>query len=208
MHFLIIWVSVFVVVLVFNIYNLGRRMNQPEKMIKPIEGGLSQFEQQSLANYSEWMAANGMEYCASFLFGKIRAVVFQQKGRPRFVTFMFHQRLTYSIESYLEDLTILDTSTSGSVGLFPRPGAYAQSFPGIALPEAWDRHVQGEEYLAAKLGFAFVPLSRPYLQILEDAIRLRMNYNRSQLFWPFRVLFRFFVTRHLLKNKTIAQQFP
>jgi hypothetical protein len=45
-------------------------------------------------------------------------------------------------------------------------------------------------------------------QLLPEAIQLRMKYNRAQTFWPPRVLYRFFVTRHRVANKNIAQQFP
>jgi len=205
-YFLLIWLAATPVVLVVGIYLLGCRMSHPEKMFHPVP--LGPIHQQTIARYKEWLDAAKLELRTSFKFGSIVVAVFQEQNNPRFFAFMFHQKLTFSAESYLEDLTILDTSNSGALGWFPRPGAYAQSFPGVSAQETWRLHLEGEAYLAQKFGCKWVPLSRPYEEILLDAIRLRMKYNRSQSFWPFRVLYRFFVTRHQLKNRTIAQQYP
>lgn len=194
--------------LVGNIYLLGRRMSEPEKMIRPVTGGLTPLQQQTLLQYKDWLASVNLEFLSAFQFEKISVVVFQQRNEPRFFSFLFHQKLTYQVESYLEDLTILDTGTSGSLGLFPRPGAFGQSFPGITPQEAWKRHLESEAYLSKKFGYTWKLLNKPYEQLLPEAIRLRMKYNRAQMFWPVRVLYRFFVTRHRIRNKTIAQQFP
>lgn len=196
------------VVLVGQIYFLGRRMSDPEKMITPLSDEHRQKLELTIARYKDWLNSVNLSYLTSFQFGRISVLVYQQENTPRFFSFYFHQTLTLDIESYLEDLTILDTATSGSGGLFPRPGAYMQSFPGLSPQEAWQRHLEAEEYLSKKFGYIWVPLKKPYMQILSEAIRLRMQHNRSQSFWPIRVLYRFFVTRHLIKNRTIAQQFP
>jgi len=202
------WIAIVPAVVLVQIYFLGRKMSEPEKMMKPIAGGATPFQQQALARYMEWLGSVNLVYATSFQFGIIQTVVFQEKNAPRFFSFMFHKQLTFAAESYLEDLTILDTSTSGSLGLFPRPGAYGQSFPGLSPQEMWRRHLEGEAHLTKKFGYRWVPLKRPYGEIVADAMRVRMRYNRSQLLWPFRVLYRYAVTRHRLVNRTIAQQFP
>lgn len=203
-----LWVFILPAILVGQIYLLGRRMSQPEKMLRPLSNGLTPFQEQTIAAYSDWLASNKLQYRSAFQFGVVAAVVYQQEGQPRFFSFLFHSRVTFCAESYLADLTILDTSSSGSIGLFPRPGAFAQSFPNISVEETWRRHLEGEAYLAQKFGFNWKPLTRTYDDLLLEALRIRMNYNRSQFLWPVRVLYRFFVTRNLIKNKTIAQQFP
>jgi hypothetical protein len=203
-----LWIAAAPTVLVGQIYLLGRKMSEPEKMIRPIIGSLNSSQEETLLRYRDWLTSVELEYLTSFQFGSILIVVYQQRNTPRFFSFMFHQKVSFQIESYLEDLTILDTGTSGSGGLFPRPGAFLQSFPNISPQEAWQRHLEGEAYLSRKFGYVWVPLKKPYEQMLPEAMRLRMKFNRSQLFWPFRVLYRYFVTRHFIKNKTIAQQFP
>jgi len=205
---IIAWIAIVPAVILLQIYLLGRKMSESEKMIRPIAGGPTPFQQKTLAQYVDWLTSVNLVYCTSFQFGIIQAVVFQDKNAPRFLSIMFHKRLTFSAESYLEDLTILDTSTSGSLGLFPRPGAYAQSFPGNPPQEMWRRHLEGEAHLTKKFGYRWAPLKRPYRDILMQAMRVRMQYNRSQAFWPFRVLYRYAVTRHRISNKTIMQQFP
>lgn len=183
-------------------------MSEPEKMIQEIPGGLPPQMEQAIAPYKEWLGSVGLSYLNCFKFGSISVAVYQHESAHRFFSFYFHQKLTFAMESYLEDLTILDTGTSGTGGLFPRPGAYMQSLPGLSPQQTWLRHVEAEEYLSQKFGYAWVPLKKPYMQILPEAMRVRMQYNRSQPFWPVRVLYRFFVTRNLLKNRTIAQQYP
>jgi hypothetical protein len=205
---ILIWLAIVPVAIVGQIYLLGRRMSSPEKMIKPTTSGLSQLQQGTIDYYQDWLTSVNLEFCTAFRFSKIDVVVFQQRDKPRYLSFMFHKQLVFGAESYLADLTVLDTGTSNSGGLFPRPGAYGQGFPGISVVEAWQRHLEAEEYLSAKFGYDWKPLSRPYLEILAEAMRLRMKYNRSQFLWPFRVLYRFAVTRHLRANRTIAQQFP
>lgn len=200
-----IWVGLVPVVLVGQIYLLGRKMSEPEKLIRPIN--LNPNQEEILSRYRDWLASVNLKYRTSFQFGAISVAVFQQGNQPRFFSFMFHQKVAFQVESYLEDLTIFDTGTSGSGNLFPRPGAYFQALPNISAQEAWDRHLEGEAYLSKKFGYAWLPLKKPYEQMLQEAIRLRMKYNRSQLFWPIRVLYRYFVTRHFIINKTIEQQF-
>ena len=202
------WLGGTAALLVGQIYLLGRKMSDPEKMMRPIEGGLNDRQQGIILGYRDWLASMNLEFLTTFRFGAIQVAVFQERGQPQYFSFMFHQRITFSAESYLEDLTILDTSNSGSIGLFPRPGAYAQSFPKISAQETWQRHLEGEAQLTRKFGFCWVPINRPYEDLLADAMRVRMKYNRSQSFWPVRVLYRYFVTRHRIANRTIAQQFP
>lgn len=194
--------------LLVQIYLLGVKMSEPEQMMRPMPNGLAPHEQAVIARYREWVASVGLEFRTAFQFGTIRAAVFQQKDQPRFFSFLFHKQLTCSAESYLEDLTELDTSNSGSLGLFPRPGAYAQSFPGISPQELWQRHLEGETYLAERFGYRWVPLNRSYQQLAVNAMRIRMNFNRSQFLWPARVLWRYFTTRHRIRNRTVMQQFP
>jgi hypothetical protein len=203
-----LWIGLIPLILIGQIYYLGRKLSEPEKMMRPLPGGISQTQEQSIMRYEDWLRSVGLEYCTSFQFGSLDVVVFKQKDTPRFLSFFFHQKLTFNVESYLEDLTVLDTGTGNSGGLFPRPGAYGQSFPGLSLQEAWQRHLEGEEYLSKKFGYVWVPLAKPYEQLLPEAMRVRMQYNRAQLFWPIRVLYRYFVNRNLMKNKSIAQQFP
>jgi hypothetical protein len=203
-----LWFAAVPAMLIGQIYLLGRKMSEPEKMMGSIPGGLSSQQQEALSHYNEWLASVKLQFRTTFRFGAIRVAVFQQENQPRFFSFLFHQRLTFSAESYLEDLTILDTSNSGSLGLFPRPRAYAQSFPNISAQETWERHIEGEAYLAKKFGFCWVPIMRPYEELVVAAMRVRMKFNRSQSFWPIRVLYRYFVTRHRIANRTVAQQFP
>jgi hypothetical protein len=204
----LLWIGALPAVLIGKIYLLGRRMSQPEKMIRPTPGGLTTQQQQTIAYYNEWLASAKLQFRTAFKFGSVQVAVFQQEDQPRFFSFLFHQRVTFSAESYLEDLTILDTSNSGSLGLFPRPGAYAQSFPNISAQELWRKHQEGEAYLTQKFGFRWVPIKRTYEELVTEAMRIRMKYNRSQFLWPVRVLYRYFVTRHVIANRTIAQQFP
>ena len=87
---------------------------------------------------------------------------FQQKNYPRYFSFYFHQRTTYSIETYFDDdeCTCLDTATSGSIGMFPqRPRQYQQSFPNVTPDEAWRRHLEGEAYLLQRLSIQWKALT-------------------------------------------------
>src|SRR5579859_4596677 len=177
-----------------QIYVLVLRMSEPEKMIKPIPGGLSVDKQEKLLRYKEWLASQGLQLKTTFMFGPMQIVVFQQGDLPRFLLFNFHKRLTFGAESYLADLTVLDTSSSNAIGLFPRPGGYAQSFPGITPEQVWQRHLEGEAHLTAKFGYNWQPLDAAYEDILIAAAELRMKVVRSQSMWPVRVLYRFFVT--------------
>lgn len=195
-------------VLVGQIYLLGRRMSQPEKIMHPTTGDLSELQQRTISGYQEWLRSEGLEFCTSFKFGFIQVVVFQQGQLPRFFSFLFHKEVTFGTESYLEDLTILDTSNSATLGMFPRPGAYAQNFPKAPAQEVWRRHLDGEAHLSKKFGFNWVPIAKSYEELFMAAVRVRMKHNRSQLLWPFRVLYRYVVTRHSGANRPIATQFP
>ena len=205
---LLLWVAAVPAVLLGQIYLLGRRMSHPEKIMHPTTGGPSELQQRTISGYQDWLRSEGLEFRTSFKFGFIQVVVFQQGQLPRFFSFLFHKEVTFGAESYLEDLTILDTSNSSTLGMFPRPGAYAQNFPKAPAQEVWRRHLDGEEHLSRKFGFRWVPIAKSYEELFMAAVRVRMKHNRSQLFWPVRVLYRYFVTRHLTTNRPIATQFP
>ena len=99
-YFLLGTLALIPILLVGQIYLLGRKMSVPEKMIKPIAGGLTPFQKQTIQQYQAWLNQVGLEYCATFQFGIVQAVVFQQKGKPRYLTMMmFHTKLTFSAES-------------------------------------------------------------------------------------------------------------
>jgi len=188
---------------------LVMKMSAPEKMMRPLTEGLSLYEQQVLTNHREWLACCNFEYLTSFQFGSIRVAVFQQKGEQRFLSFYFHKKLSFSFETYFDDLTTLDTSTSGSVGMFPpRPGNFKQSFPNVRADQAWQRHLEAEEHLRLKFGFSFRPLSQPYVQTLIHLMRLQIQHVRSRSFWPFRAIYWYHFKRDLLANKTIQMQYP
>jgi hypothetical protein len=202
------WAGVLPAILIGQVYLLGRKMSDPERMMCALPGGLDPQQKETLARYDEWLASTRLQFRTAFKFGSVTAAVFQQEDQPRYFSFLFHQRTTFSAESYLEDLTILDTSNSGTLGMLPRPGAYAQSFPNIPAQEVWRKHLEGEAYLTQRFGFRWVPFKRPYEDLVTEALRIRMKYTRSQSLWPVRVLYRYFVTRHTFANRTIAQQFP
>jgi hypothetical protein len=196
-------------ILVVQIYFRVRKMSEPEKMMKPITGGLNPEQLNQLLPYKDWLISTGLEYRTGFQFGSITAGVFQQGNQPRFLMFRFHPKLTFSAESYGTNHTDLDTSTHNSIGVMPRPGAYGQSFPDISSPqEMWQLHLEGEAHLTKKFGVAWLPLNQPYDQVAMESLRIRITHTRSQLFWPFRVLYRVLVTRHRVANRTIALQFP
>jgi hypothetical protein len=203
---LFLWIGVFVAVLAVQIYVLGVRMSQPEKMIR--RTSLSPLQQTAIDAYNEWLASVQMEHRTTFQFGTITVTVYQQRDQPRYLSFMFHKRLSWCVESYLEDLTILDTTNSGSPDLFPRPGAYKQNFPLVSVQDIWQRHVEGEAWLSARFGYKWMPINRPYEEILADAMRIRMKHNRAQSFWPFRVLYRYAITGRRHMNQPITQQYP
>ncbi|HSY19974.1 MAG TPA: hypothetical protein VK815_16640 [Candidatus Acidoferrales bacterium] len=194
--------------IVVQVYFLVRKMSEPEKMLKPIEGGLSANRERFVESQKTWLDSNELQRLTSFQFGAIQSVVFQQKGAQRFFIFHFHQKNTFEIESRFSEDSHLETSNSGSSGMFPaRPKVYKQSFPGMTPEQLWQRHLEGEAYAMGKFSIAWHPLNQPYEQILINSLRMTMNYVRSIPFYPFRALYWYFVTRNLVNNRTIQQQF-
>ena len=167
----------FPTLLVGQIYALGVKMSKPEKMMQPFPDGLNALvpaQRQTIAAHQEWLNSENLQFRACFRFGAITVATYQQADQPRFFSFMFHQRTTFSAETYWEHLTLLDTSSSGSLGLFPRPGSYAQSFPGVSAEET-GRHLEGEAYLAQKFKFPAAHITRPYVELVVSAMRIRMQ---------------------------------
>jgi len=122
-----------------QVYLLVRKMSEPENMMQSLPGGLSADKQQILSNYQDWLNANDLQHLTSFQFGSIQVATFRQRDAQRFFSFYFHKKMTFSIETYFDDtnFTCLDTSTSGSTGMFPqRPNQYQQSFPNVSPDEA------------------------------------------------------------------------
>jgi hypothetical protein len=206
---LIIGVGAGATALIGQVYFLGRRMSEPEKMLVNISDGLTIEQQSTIDHYKEWLSSAKLQFQTAFLFGRITAAVFQEEDQPRFFSFLFHPYgVIFSAESYLEDSKIVDTTNSRNLGMFPRPGAYAQGFPHASAQETWQKHLEGEIYLRERFGLKLASDNRPYQELVIAAMRIRMKYNCSQFLWPVRVLVRYFVTRHFMVNRTIAQQYP
>jgi hypothetical protein len=194
-----------------QVYLLVRKMSEPENMIHSLPGGLSADKQQILSNYQDWLNTNDLQHLTSFQFGSIQVATFQQRNAQRFFSFYFHQKMTFSIETYFDDtnFTCLDTGTSGSTSMFPqRPNQYQQSFPNVPPDEVWRRHLEAEAYLMNKFGLKWKALTMPYEQVLLNAIRLRMQFVRSIPFYPFRALYWYAVMRSRMANRSIQQQYP
>jgi hypothetical protein len=196
--------------IVGQVFFLVRKMSEPEQMYQSLSG-LDPSQEAMLAQYQPWLASMGLYPIGYHQFGAIRTATFQQTDTQRFFSFYFHQRLTYSIETYFDDTncSCIDTSNSGSIGMFPqRPGQYQQSFPGVAADVLWQRHLEGEQYVQQRMGVQYANLSLPYDQILMKAMRLRMAYVRSIPLYPFRALYWYFVVRKQMANRSVQQQFP
>lgn len=205
----LILIALLPAVVAVQIYLQVRKLSEPEKLMFPLDDGLTQSEQQIILAHREWLNSVNLQYLTGFRFGTIRVAVFQQTGTQRFFSFYFHQKLSFSIETYFDDLTCVDTGTSGSTGLFPRrPGNYKQSFPGVRADVAWQFHLDAEDYLARKFGFQTRPLSQPYTQVLLNVMRLHMQYVRSLRFWPVRGVFWYAFSRGRMSNKTAQELYP
>lgn len=188
-----------------------RRMSEPKNMFELLPRSWDSGTEQMLSPYQGWLAANDFIHVATFRFGAVLSVTYQQRNTQRFFSFYFHQRRTFSVETVFDDdaCCCLETSTSGSVGMFPqRPHQYQQSFPNAAPEEAWKRHLEAEAYLMERFGLKFRPLTMPFEQMVLKDLRLRMNFVRSIPFYPFLALYWFAVSRFRMRNRSIQQQFP
>ena len=207
--YILVFVSVMAVMLLIQIYTQVKKMSQPERMLIPNQRPLSLDRERYIAEQLQRVSGYQFERAAAFQFGAIEVVVFRQKGTQRFLSFFFHQKISVTAESRFDETTSLETSTTGSTGVFPaRPKAYRQSFPDAPIETTWQRHLEGESWLIQKFGIGWSPLPHSYEETLMNSMRLSMQYIRSIPFYPFVVLFRFFFIRPLFNNKTIQQQFP
>lgn len=191
------------------VYALTLSMSNPEKMLHNLSP--SQLDQCNwrIQQYIPWLASLDLQFLTAFRFGSIKALVYKQTHAPRYFTFHFHEgRLTLGIQSYFQDGKAVETATSGDSGMHPLPGLYKQSFPDLSPEEAWHRHLEGEAHFINTHGFVLTPLATEFKQALCDEIRATMRYTRSQSFWPFRQYYRFFVTRHRLRNRSVAERYP
>jgi hypothetical protein len=208
-YFLIYLVGVPLLIAV-QIYILVRKMSEPEKMMRPIDNGLSPDKQQVLVRHQEWLASRNFSYLTSFQFGTVQVAVFQQQSLPRFFCVNFHKGSHhYALESHFGEAVALETATSGSTGMFPaRPGGYRQGFPNINAEEVWQRHLDGETHLMRKFGLSLQPLTRTYEEVLLDGMRAQMQHVRSIPLYPFLSIYWFAVVRAKMRNRTVQQQFP
>lgn len=191
-----------------QVYVLVRRMSKPEKMMQPLSG-LTPDQEQLLTAFRDWLAARQFGYLTSFKFGAITTVAFQEQNTQRFFCFYFHQRVTFCMQSRFDDLALLETSNSGSLGMFPpRPNCYPQSLPGADADQLWQRHMEAESYLIQRFGIQWRPLSGSYQENVLTSMRASMAYVRSIPFYPFRALYWYAVSRRKLASQSIEQRYP
>ena len=72
-----LWVAAVPAVLVGQIYLLGRKMSEPEKMISPVMGGLNPHQEQTISQYKDWLDSVNLRYLINFKFGSILVAVYQ-----------------------------------------------------------------------------------------------------------------------------------
>jgi hypothetical protein len=191
-----------------HFYTAVKRMSEPEKMMRRLEG-LSADKQKLLLRHKDWLEANDFQYLTSFQFGSIQVAAFQQANTQRFFNFNFHQQLTFDLVTQFDDLNGLTTATSNHVGMLPvESGSYKQGFPNASVEDAWHRHLEAEEYLIRKFGIVQQPLTMDLQQCIMEGIRRQVRYVRSIPLWPVRSLYWFAVTRKRMANRSVQQQYP
>ncbi|HWD17988.1 MAG TPA: hypothetical protein VHB20_01815 [Verrucomicrobiae bacterium] len=195
-----------ILVLALVIYQHTRAISSAEKLFVMLPGGLPPEKEAFILRYEQWLNAQLLEYHCSFRFGMAQVSVFKQKDQPRYFSFLFHSFTSCCIDSFFDASGNLETSNSGSNGLYQHPRGYIQSFPKCPPPELWQRHLEGEQYLTVNLGWRLQPFAEPYANHLIATTNALIAHNRTQSLWPFRILYRFFVTRFAIRNKSIAQQ--
>jgi hypothetical protein len=186
-----------------------RAMSTPEKMMRPIAGGLSSEKQQIVLDHKEWLTSKNLHYITSFQFGSTQVAAFQQTATSRFFCFYFGPSFSYDIMSIFDDTNGLTTASNTGIGMFPfEPGTYKQGFPQLGPDLLWQRHMEAEAHLINKFGFRWQPLTKTFEQMTLDAIRRQMLHVRSIPLYPFRAIYWFTVKRKQMANRTIQQQYP
>ena len=100
----------------------------------------------------------------------------------------------------------LSTANSIDAQLHPKaPGFYHQTFSKITLDEQWYRHIEAENYLMDEGGAQLVNTEESFEDLFLRSEQKQRKFVRSIPFWPFLILYWFFVRKRLWHGKSIRE---
>ena len=207
---LLIFLAILPCLVMFAVYSQVMKMTKPEEMMFSLPEGLDANKQGVIERHRDWLVARQLQYLTAFRFGQIVAVVFQQTGAPRFLSFYFvNETWKYDLVTRFNGRESLTTASGNSAFSLPRtPGAYLQSFTGVTLDDLWQRHVEAEAYLLQKFHITWETMTVSYLDHVMDGIRRQAQHIRSIALWPVVALYGYFVKRHRMVNCPVQSQYP
>lgn len=195
--------SVTIVISVATMTGAGPLIRRPQNG-NALLGGLP-------ADIRDFVGRHGMAFVDVLQYANIPFAVFRMPNETRLETYLVVMRaggkMVCDFVSDFGPECSLTTCRHGSGFVHPRPpGAYMQAFPRATLEELLDLHLAGELFLAER-GLLVAGDVEPDLAVrIERSLRRQGAYLRDYPGYWWKAPWWFWVTRHRMKNRGLAQQ--
>ena len=160
------------------------------------------------------MAGHGLSLSDTMQYANIQFALYREPPGPpperRMVVMFAGEKYVSEFVTSFSETDSLTTTRGTHAFAHPRPpGSHIQGFMNLSLEQLWARHLEGELFLLDQHKIHVAPLSA---ELADDAARIERALRQQgayvkavPLFW-LKAPYWFYVKRHRMVNKTIAQQ--
>ena len=186
----------------------------PKAIISRLSGGHASF-QRLPADVTVFPQAHGLTLTDTLQYGSIPFAIYREPPGPlpeRCMVVMFagNKHVSEFCTQFSENESL--TTTRGSHAfVHPRPaGMHIQGFMNLSLEQLWARHLEAELFLleGRKVTVTKLPAElQDHVVMIERALRQQGEFIKRVPLYLLKAPYWFYVKRHRMVNKTVAQQF-
>ena len=204
---------VFLGVPALGVFALVAKHTSPAPLIGRLREGHPVFRQLP-ADIRQFQEAHGLAQVEVMQYGQIPFALYREPPGPppsRCMVVM-HAGGRYVSEfcTQFSGHESLTTTRSASAFALPRPpGSHIQGFMNLSLELLWARHLEGELYLLDQRKIAVTPLPaelQDAVFLIERELREQGKFIKAVPLYLLKAPWWFYVRRHRMVNKTLAQQ--
>ena len=143
--------------------------------------------------------------------GPITMAVWKNEYKKTFLSsYVVGENIASEFVTLLNNGSGLTTSNSIDSMLFPNaPGHYVQAFGGMTdLNNLFKQHEAALIHLNQKKNVSIADRWETTDVLIVESIKRQIQHVKSLPLWQLRGCYWFFIRRHRMKNKTIAEQYP
>lgn len=212
-----IWLGILALAVIgtptFTVLVMVANLTGPKPLVRRLPDGHPKFRKLP-ADIAQFAAAHGLTLTEVLQYGNIPFGIYREPPGPPpdrcMVVMLSGDKYVSEFCTDFSPTESLTTTRGNHAFVHPRPpGSHIQGFLNLSLEQLWARHLEGELFLVDHRQLRPAPLPAQWqdavVRIEHGLRRQGAHVKATPLFW-LKAPWWFFVKRHGMTNRTIAQQ--